>query len=67
MISTGVDYRSLEGIKPSSTSYEEEEEGEILEEEEKGESFDEYIRRRTIEFNKTLDEVSILTGDRSSL
>lgn len=47
---TDVDYRSLEGIKPKTHTDEEEQE------EEEGESFNDMIRRRTIEFNRKLDE-----------
>ena len=53
VISSGVDYRSIEGPNVQNTSDDEEE----IEEE--GESFDEYIRRRTIEFNRKLNEVWI--------
>ncbi|KAI9250894.1 NRDE-2, necessary for RNA interference-domain-containing protein [Phascolomyces articulosus] len=48
VISSGVDYRSIEGPNVHNRSDEED----VSEEE--GESFDEYIRRRTIEFNKKL-------------
>ncbi|RCH97051.1 hypothetical protein CU098_008002, partial [Rhizopus stolonifer] len=51
LVSSGVDYRSLEGNK-SKTSYSDEEE----EEEEEGESYNDMIRRQTIEFNRKLDQ-----------
>ncbi|KAI8968975.1 NRDE-2, necessary for RNA interference-domain-containing protein [Mycotypha africana] len=50
---TGVDYRSIEGNKVKPSAQSSEEAGE--EEDEEGESFNEYIRRRTIEFNRQLD------------
>ncbi|KAI7849022.1 NRDE-2, necessary for RNA interference-domain-containing protein [Circinella umbellata] len=50
VISSGVDYRSIEGPNVPNTSDDDEEV------EEEGESFDEYIRRRTIEFNKKLNQ-----------
>ncbi|KAI9313832.1 NRDE-2, necessary for RNA interference-domain-containing protein [Dichotomocladium elegans] len=50
-ISSGVDYRSIEGPKAR-----DEEEAESDEDDDsEGESFDEYVRRRTIESNRHLD------------
>ncbi|KAG0944610.1 hypothetical protein G6F29_004478 [Rhizopus arrhizus] len=51
LVSTGVDYRSLEGNKVRAAHEEDEEE-----EEEEGESYNDMIRRRTIEFNQRLDQ-----------
>lgn len=52
-ISSGVDYRSIEGPKTTHEVLSDDEESSDQE----GESFDEYIRRRTIEQNRHLDEV----------
>lgn len=52
-ISSGVDYRSIEGPKTTHEVQSDDEESSDQE----GESFDEYIRRRTIEQNRHLDEV----------
>lgn len=52
-ISSGVDYRSIEGPKTTHELSSDEEESD----QEEGETFDEYIRRRTIEQNRHLDEV----------
>lgn len=51
-VSSGVDYRSLEGNK---VKRREDEDGQESEEEE-GESFNDQIRRQTIEYNKRLDK-----------
>lgn len=48
--SSGVDYRSLEGNKVKRRHVDEEEE------EEEGESFNDHIRQRTINFNRKLDQ-----------
>lgn len=55
VISSGVDYRSIEGPK---VKKEEEDLYEEQSDEEGGESFDEYVRRRKIEYEKQLSEVS---------
>ncbi|KAK4511241.1 uncharacterized protein ATC70_012455 [Mucor velutinosus] len=48
--SSGVDYRSLEGNKVKPRQLDEEED------EEEGESFNDHIRQRTIDFNRKLDQ-----------
>ncbi|KAI7885758.1 DUF1740-domain-containing protein [Lichtheimia hyalospora FSU 10163] len=50
-ISSGVDYRSIEGPKTTHEISSDEEESD-----QEGETFDEYVRRRTIEQNRHLDE-----------
>lgn len=50
--SSGVDYRSLEGNKVKRRHMDQEE----LKEEEEGESFNDYIRQKTIDFNRKLDQ-----------
>ncbi|KAG2202419.1 hypothetical protein INT47_008890 [Mucor saturninus] len=50
-ITSNVDYRSLEGNKVKKIDHEEYEESE-----EEGESFNDQIRQRTIEFNRRLDK-----------
>ncbi|CAO3697494.1 unnamed protein product [Rhizopus microsporus] len=49
LVSTGVDYRSLEGNKVRTVREEDEEE-------EEGESYNDIIRRRTVEYNQRLDK-----------
>ena len=49
-VASGVDYRSLEGNKVKRVEEEEEEE------EEEGESFNDHIRQRTIDYNRRLDK-----------
>ncbi|KAI9487708.1 MAG: NRDE-2, necessary for RNA interference-domain-containing protein [Benjaminiella poitrasii] len=51
-VSSGVDYRSIEGNKVKRRD----EEINQSKEQEEGESFNEYIRQRTIEFNRQLDK-----------
>lgn len=56
MISSGVDYRSIEGPK---VKKDESDIDENDSDKEEGESFDEYVRRRKIEFEKELSEVQL--------
>ncbi|KAI8393343.1 NRDE-2, necessary for RNA interference-domain-containing protein [Radiomyces spectabilis] len=51
ILSSGLDYRSIEGNRPAQLTDTAEES-----DDEDGESFDEYVRRRTIEFNRQLDQ-----------
>ncbi|KAI8647113.1 NRDE-2, necessary for RNA interference-domain-containing protein [Parasitella parasitica] len=55
---SGVDYRSLEGnkVKRSKTDQDREEDEDDENENEQGESFNDQIRQRTIDFNRKLDQ-----------